>query len=148
MTYDEYTHLSPLVLVSRLSKQGRFLEALKLCVDLNLGKSLQNAILTDWTKEQLNKNADMEDDEIQKILIGTLKEYDVSYTSIAKVIYLDRPDVAYNIIQYEKDPTKKILSLLGMERYDEALDYACKTFDTELVFLVIKKLEGMYIFII
>lgn len=53
ITYDEFTHLSPMVLVSRLTKQGRFLEALSLSKELQLGERFDEAILIDWTKEQV-----------------------------------------------------------------------------------------------
>lgn len=89
----------------------------------------------------------MDDDELEKLLIKTLSKYEVSYPEIAKIIYSERPEIAHNILQLETNPTKKVLVLLQMEKYEEALELASKTYDTDLVFVVIKKLEEEYIYI-
>lgn len=90
----------------------------------------------------------MDDDELEKLLIKTLSKYEVSYPEIAKIIYSERPEIAHNILQLETNPTKKVLVLLQMEKYEEALELASKTYDTDLVFVVIKKLEEEYIYIL
>lgn len=95
----------------------------------------------------MENHDDMDDDELEKLLIKTLSKYEVSYPEIAKIIYSERPEIAHNILQLETNPTKKVLVLLQMEKYEEALELASKTYDTDLVFVVIKKLEEEYIYI-
>lgn len=95
----------------------------------------------------MENHDDMDDDELEKLLIKILSKYEVSYPEIAKIIYSERPEIAHNILQLETNPTKKVLVLLQMEKYEEALELASKTYDTDLVFVVIKKLEEEYIYI-
>jgi len=142
LTIQQYTRLTPEVLVNRLTVRNFHFLALRICDYLKLKNE---SVLVHWASEKVKRltATDASDDEISQIIKSKLKDYDrVSYLEVASSAYhMGRRRLATMLLDMEPNPADQVPLLLSMQEEQLALQKAINSEDTDLIYLTLIHLE-------
>lgn len=143
LTIQQYTRLTPEVLVGRLTSRNCHFLALKICELLRLKNE---RVLIHWACEKIRRMAQTgaTDDEINRTIKTQLAPYGrISYLAVAEAAYsIKRKKLATIILDREQQPEDQIPLLLKMNEEELALQKAITSEDTDLIYYTIMTLES------
>lgn len=142
LTIQQYTRLTPEVLVNRLTVRNFHFLALRICEYLKLKNE---SVLVHWASEKVKRltSTNASDEEISQIIKNKLKDYDrVSYLEVASSAYhMGRRRLATMLLDMEPNPADQVPLLLSMQEEQLALQKAITSEDTDLIYLTLIHLE-------
>lgn len=144
LTIQQYSRLTPEVLVNRLTIRNHHFLALKIC---ELLKLKNDRVLVHWASEkvkQLTKTT-ASDEEINNIIRKKLEVYErVSYLEVAAAAYYTgRRRLATMLLDMEKNAADQVPILLSMQEEELALQKAINSEDTDLIYLALIHIERL-----
>lgn len=142
LTIQEYTRLTPEVLVNRLTIRNHHYLALKICELLKLPNE---SVLIHWASEKVKKLTltNSTDEEITSFITYKLRPYNrISYLDIAAAAYqMGRRKLATMLLELESNPSDQVPLLLSMNEVELALQKAIASDDSDLIYLTLIHLE-------
>jgi vacuolar protein sorting-associated protein 16 len=151
LTIQEYTRLTPEVLVNRLTLRNHHFLAIKICELLKLPKE---SVLIHWASEKVKKlsaapssssssSPSVSDEEITALITTKLRPYPrISYLDIAAAAYqMGRRKLATMLLELESNPSDQVPLLLSMNEVELALQKAITSDDSDLIYLTLIHLE-------
>jgi vacuolar protein sorting-associated protein 16 len=142
LTIQEYTRLTPEVLVNRLTIRNHHFLALKICELLKLPNE---SVLIHWASEKVKKLTETTstDEEITSLITYKLRPYNrISYLDIATAAYqMGRRKLATMLLELESNASDQVPLLLSMNEVELALKKAMTSDDNDLIYLTLIHLE-------
>ncbi|KAL7749961.1 Vacuolar protein sorting-associated protein 16 [Sorochytrium milnesiophthora] len=159
LTHDQYTRLTPEVLVNRLANRRLHLMAVRVAAYLELDDT---SVLMHWAQtkvaaptlphvpsfwltppNQIQHASIVDDDDLTAMLLDKLNLSErVSFAHIAKAAYASgRSRLATNLLEHESEPGQQVPLLLSMQEGELALIKAIQSYDADLVYLVLMHLK-------
>lgn len=144
LTFQQYNHLSPEVILGRLTIRNYHYLALKISELLHYKNE---RILVHWASEKIKKmhtQPSITDEQIHTILKKQLSQYPkVSCLTIAEVAYsIGRRQLATMILEQEPQPHDQIPLLLRMNEEELAIQKAIASDDSDLIYFTMISLQG------
>ena len=143
LTANQYSRLTPEVLIGRLTMRNRHYLALKIC---DLLQVRNERVLIHWAAEKVKRLAatSATDELIAKTIRDKLHAADahISFLEVAASAYhMGRRRLATMILDMEKNAADQVPLLLSMGEEELALRKAINSQDTDLIYLVLMHLE-------
>ncbi|XP_047136937.2 vacuolar protein sorting-associated protein 16 homolog isoform X1 [Hydra vulgaris] len=143
ITYDQLQKITIPVLIDRLIARRLYPLAIKICDYLRLQKrDGASRVLAHWACYKV-RQADIADELLAKNIAEKLKNAPgISYADIATKAYeRGRTELALKLLDYEVKADKQVPLLIEMKKYEQALQKAVYSYDTELVHDVTNKMK-------
>lgn len=142
LTIQQYTRLTPEVLVNRLTMRNHHFLALKIC---ELLKLKNESVLIHWASEKVKRltATPATDEEIALEIKHKLQKYArMSYLEVAAAAYhMGRRRLATMLLDMEQHAADQVPLLLSMQEEELALSKAVNSEDTDLIYLTLIHLE-------
>lgn len=141
LTYKQYEHLTPDVVVNRLIHRAHWKEAYTICDYLKLEKSERVAV--QWACEQIKLEETTPDQELCKKIYAKLKDCPGgSFVDVANAAEREnRQQLAVMLLDYEPSAIDQVPMLLQMGAPERALNKAIDSGDTNLAHFVLMQLR-------
>jgi len=156
VTHEQFLYLDsvPKYFIDILLKYRLYYLANEIAQFLGYDKEIISQIYIEWACCKIEQNPN-DDNLAEKIFERLKNDENASYAQIARKAYESsspneraRKDLALKIIQYEPSIHKRVIFLLWIEQYEQALIEASRSMDPNLIDLAILRLakdaeEGM-----
>lgn len=141
LTYKQYEHLTPDVIVSRLIRRAHWKEAYTICDYLKLEKSERVAV--QWACDKIKLEEDTPDQELCRKIHAKLKDCPGgSFVDVAVAAEQEnRKKLAVMLLDYEASAIDQVPLLLQMDEPEQALQKAIDSGDTNLAHSVLMQLR-------
>jgi len=149
VTYMQFLYLdsTPRNFMEILMKYQLFYFANEIALFLDYSKEIISQIYISWACCKIEHNPN-DENLAEKIFERLKNDENASYVEVAHKAYLssstaekNRKDLALKIIQYEPSIQKKVVFLLWIDQYEQALSESSKSLDPNLIDLVILKMS-------
>lgn len=148
LTYTQYSQLKEVVLIDRLIARHHHMLAFRICKYLSMNPE---RVLIHWACAKI-KNAEIkEDDEEDDVILGKEiveklsslgSSHGLSFESVAAVAHEEgKTELAAMLLKFEPLAHKQVPLLLGIGKVDLALEKAIESYDADLVYQVLFKME-------
>jgi hypothetical protein len=141
LTYKQYEHLTPDVVVNRLIRRSHWKEAYTICDYLKLEKSERVAV--QWACDKIKLEEDTPDQDLCDKIHAKLKDCPGgSFVDVAVVADQEnRKKLAVMLLDYEASAIDQVPLLLQMDEPEQALVKAVESGDTNLAHSVLMQLR-------
>ncbi|XP_055906009.1 vacuolar protein sorting-associated protein 16 homolog [Eupeodes corollae] len=140
LTYKQFCHLKPDVILSRLVFRKNYAVAIQVAKHLKLPESW---ILEHWAIHKVYNDRD--DNEVARKITEKFKNpsiQGISYCNIAEKAHdIGKDDLAIKLLELEPRSSLQVPLLLKLGKYDKALFSATQSGDTDLVQMVLLKIK-------
>ncbi|XP_055851662.1 vacuolar protein sorting-associated protein 16 homolog isoform X1 [Episyrphus balteatus] len=140
LTYKQFCHLKPDVILSRLVFRKNYAVAIQVAKHLKLPESW---ILEHWAIHKVYNDRD--DNEVARKITEKFKNPSVqgiSYCNIAEKAHdIGKDDLAIKLLELEPRSSLQVPLLLKLGKFDKALFSATQSGDTDLVQMVLLKIK-------
>ncbi|KAK0722444.1 Vps16, N-terminal region-domain-containing protein [Lasiosphaeria miniovina] len=139
LSYEQFQHLSPSALITRLLNRHEYLLALRIAGYLRLPT---DKIYVHWASAKVRVGAEDDDAICRKVVEKLSGKPGISFEAIARAAYDEgRGRLATELLNHEPRAGRQVPLLLSMEEDEVALDKAIESGDTDLVYFVLHQLK-------
>lgn len=144
MTYCQYEYLTISTVLNHVVQRSLYSYALWIAEWLKMPKaSGETLIIAHWAYNLVRK-AHLDDDSITREIRSKLASFPlISYADVARqAIDCGRVQLAIKLLCSEPDSSKKVPLLLDLKQFDQVFLSALDSYDCNLIFLAIFRLQG------
>ncbi|KAI9595625.1 Vps16, N-terminal region-domain-containing protein [Syncephalis fuscata] len=139
MTYPQFMHKRPELLVKRLVNRQKHLLAVRIAEHLHLPI---DDIMVDWACNKV-KRLNLDEETVARVILNKLSAYPgLSYVEVAKTAYrMGKTKLATMLIEHEPRAVDQVPLLLNMNEAQLALIKAIESANTDLIYYVLFMLK-------